>query len=203
VPYTQAITTGMTREYMTDDQRFAARQPDVLAYQSDVLDEDVTLAGPIRADLWVSTSGTASDWVVKVIDVFPPDFPDYDDTPDGMHMGGYQMMVRSEVTRGRFRNGYEHPEPFTPNEPTRVRLELQDVLHTFRRGHRIMVQIQSTWFPLVDVNPHHYAENVFLADESDFVSATQRVYHSQQHPSRLVVGILPDAAVELSQWNQR
>lgn len=190
VPFTAAITTDMTHEYMVEDQRFAARRPDVLVYQTELLDEDITLAGPIVADLWVSTSGTDSDWVVKLIDVFPADTPDYEDTPPSVHMGGYQMMVRSEVMRGRFRNSYEHPEPFVPNEPTRVSFELLDVLHTFKRGHRIMVQIQSTWFPLVDRNPQTFVENIFLADDEDFIKATQRVYHSQDYPTHLRVGVL-------------
>ena len=190
VPFTQAITTEMTKAYMTDDQRFAARRPDVLVYRTEPLCEDITLAGPILADLWVSTSGTASDWIVKLIDVLPDDAPDYDDTPDGQHMGGYQMMVRSEVIRGRFRNGYEHPEPFVPDEPTRVAFELQDVLHTFQKEHRIMVQVQSTWFPLIDRNPQKYVDNIFLADEKDFIKATQRVYRSRKHPTHLRVGVL-------------
>ena len=187
VPFTTDISKGMTSNYMTDDQRFAARRPDVLVYQTPVLESDVTLAGPIMADLWVSTSGTASDWIVKLIDVLPPETPDHDDVRDGVHLGGYQMMVRSEVMRGRFRNSYEHPEPFVPDEPTQVRVPLQDVLHTFRAGHRIMVQIQSTWFPLVDRNPQTYVDNIYLADEADFVTATQRVYSSATYPSRLRV----------------
>jgi hypothetical protein len=190
VPYTQDIAIGMTREYMTDDQRFAARRSDVLAYQTDALEEDITLAGPVIADLWVSTSGTSSDWIVKLVDVFPPDAPDHDGLPRGMHMGEYQMMVRSEVIRGRFRNSYELPEPFVPNRPTHVVLPLQDVLHTFQEGHRIMVQIQSTWFPLVDRNPQKYVDNIFEAEEEDFVKATQRVYRSQEYPSHLLVGVL-------------
>ncbi len=190
VPYTQDIDIGMTREYMTDDQRFAARRPDVLAYQSEVLNEDITFAGPVIADLWVSTSGTASDWVVKLIDVFPPDARDPEDLPPGVHMGGYQMMVRSEVIRGRFRSSPEQPEPFVPNEPTSVVLPLQDVLHTFQRGHRIMIQIQSTWFPLVDRNPQKYVDNIFEADTEDFVAVTQRIYRSQRHPSRIRFGAL-------------
>ena len=191
VPFTEAVSKGMTRNYMTDDQRFAGRRPDVLVYQTDVLENDVTLAGPIMADLWVSTSGTASDWIVKLIDVLPPDTEDYEDIESGMHMGDYQMMVRSEVIRGRFRNSNEHPEPFTPNQPTNVKLELLDVLHTFQVGHRIMVQIQSTWFPLVDRNPQTYVDNIFLADEADFVKATQRVYCSGNYQTRLKVGVLP------------
>lgn len=191
VPFTQTITTGMPKAYMTDDQRFAARRPDVLAYQTEVLEENITLAGPIVADLWVSTSGTASDWVVKLIDVYPPDAKNNENTREGMRMGGYQMMVRSEVIRGRFRNSYEDPEPFEPNYPTNIKLELQDVLHTFQSGHRIMVQIQSTWFPMVDRNPQKYVDNIFLAKEEDFIKATQRVYRSQQHATHLRVGVLP------------
>ena len=190
VPFTETISTRMTRPYMTDDQRFASRRPDVVTYQTPVLEDDVTLAGPLLANLWVSTSGTASDWVVKLIDVYPDDFEDYDDTPARLKMAGYQQMVRSEVIRGRFRNSHEHPEPFVANEPTYVDLKLQDVFHTFQKGHRIMIQVQSTWFPLVDINPHHYAENVYKAEESDFIKATQRVYFSGEHLSNIEVGVL-------------
>ncbi len=196
VPFTQDVSTGMTRRYMTDDQRFAGRRPDVLVYQSEVLEENVTLAGPINADLWVSTTGTDSDWIVKLIDVLPLDTEDYEDIPRGVHMGGYQMMVRSEVIRGRFRNSDEHPEPFVPNEPTNVKLELLDVLHTFQKGHRIMVQIQSTWFPLVDRNPQAYVENIYLAQEEDFIKATQRVYCAGNYQTRLDVGVLPSKEEE-------
>jgi putative CocE/NonD family hydrolase len=191
VPFTEAIATGMTVEYMTDDQRFASRRPDTLAYQTEVLDRDITLAGPLRADLRVSTSGTDSDWVVKLIDVFPNEAQDPPDLPSGRHLGGYEMMVRSEVIRGRFRNSYERPEPFVPNEPTKVSLELQDVLHTFAKGHRIMVQIQSTWFPLVDRNPQKYVDNIFLADPKDFIKTTQRIYRSKQQPTCVEIGVLP------------
>jgi hypothetical protein len=190
VPFTQAIANGMTKEYMIEDQRFAARRPDVLAYQTSALEEDITFAGPIMAELWVSTSGTDSDWIVKLIDVFPPDTKDPEDLPKGIRLGGYQMMVRSEVIRGRFRNSYEHPEPFVPNEPTKVTLELLDVLHTFQKGHRIMVQIQSSWFPMVDRNPQKYVDNIFEAQQSDFIRATQRVYRSPPHHTRLIVGSL-------------
>jgi len=194
VPYSETISDGMERPYMTDDQRFAGRRTDVLAYQTEVLPKEVTLAGPIVADLWVSTSGTASDWVVKLIDVWPPGIEDTKYMAKHLHLGGYQQMVRSEVIRGRFRNSNEHPEPFVPNEPTHIRLDLQDVLHTFLPGHRIMVQIQSTWFPIVDRNPHHYADNVYLADESDFVKATQRVYHGGDHATKLELLVLPQPA---------
>ena len=193
VPYTEAVAIGMTREYMTDDQRFASRRPDVLTYQTEALEAPVTVAGGVLADLWVSTSGTDSDWIVKLIDVFPPDASDPPDSPDGWHAGGAQMMVRSEVFRGRYRNSYEKPEPFVPDQPTNVKFELRDVLHTFQPGHRIMVQIQSTWFPLVDRNPQKYVPNIFYAGDSDFQKATQRVYHSAQYPTRLQVGVLQGA----------
>lgn len=191
VPFTQSIAIGMTREYMTDDQRFAARRPDVLAYQTDVLDEDVTLAGPVLADLWVSTSGTSSDWIVKLIDVFPKDAEDFPQMSSEERLGGYEMMVRSEVIRGRFRRSNSAPAPFLPDEPARISLELLDLFHTFQKGHRIMVQIQSTWFPLVDLNPQRYVDNIFEADDKGFVSARQRVFHSRKYPSHLVVKVLP------------
>jgi hypothetical protein len=190
VPYTRNIAIGMTREYMTGDQRFAARRTDVVTYQTDVLDEPVTLAGPLTAELWVSTSGRDGDWIVKLIDVLPPETPDHEGLPEGMHMGEYQMMVRSEVMRGRFRKSYRTPEPFVPNEPTLVRVPLQDVLHTFQPGHRIMIQVQNTWFPLVDRNPQSWVENIYRAGEDDFVVATQRLYRSGEHPSRIRVGVL-------------
>ncbi len=194
VPFTEATAVGMTTEYMTDDQRFAARRPDVLVYRTEVLADDVTLAGPLLADLRVSTSGTDSDWVVKLIDVFPDDAKDYPGMAAGKRLGGYQMMVRSEVIRGRFRNSYEKPEPFTPNQVTTVPLELQDVLHTFPKGHRIMIQVQSTWFPLVDRNPQKYVDNIYRADAKDFVKATQRVYRTKQQPTSVRVGVLPPDA---------
>jgi len=191
VPYTETVTTQMTREYMTDDQRFASTRPDVLTYQTSVLEDDLTLAGPILADLWVSTTGTDADWIVKVIDVFPPTAR----APEGFHpqrpWDGYQMMVRSEVIRGRFRNSYERPEPFVPNQSTRVKLELQDVLHTFRKDHRLMIQIHSTWFPLVDRNPQRFVPNVFHAEEKDFVKATHRVFRSPEHSTCLKFGVIP------------
>lgn len=191
VPFSEAITVGMTREYMTDDQRFAARRPDVLVYQTDVLDRDVTLAGPLIADLWVATSGTDADWIVKVIDVFPNDAKAPGGQPTTRPLGGYQMMVRSEVLRGRFRNGHEKAEAFVPNQPAHLVLELQDVLHTFQAGHRLMVQVQSTWFPLVDRNPQKFVPNIYLADEKDFIKATQRVLRAKKYPSQVQVRVLP------------
>ena len=180
VPYTEDITTtqGFTPfNYMSEDQRFAGRRPDVLVFQTDVLGEDLTLGGEIRAKLKVSTTGTDADWVVKLIDVYPPDEPNHPYMPNkNITLGNYQQMVRSEVMRGRFRNSFEKPEPFKPGEITDVNLQLQDVLHTFKKGHRIMVQVQSTWFPLIDRNPQTYVENIFKADEKDFQKATHRVY---------------------------
>ena len=191
VPFSEDISIGMTREYMTDDQRFAARRPDVVVYQTGVLDSKVTLAGPVIADLWVSTSGGDADFVVKLIDVFPPDAEDHEFLENDQHMGGFQMMVRSEVIRGRFRDGYEKPKPFAKNRPTHIELPLQDVLHTFEKGHRIMVQVQSTWFPLVDRNPQKWVPNIFEARDEDFIPATQRVYRDKKHPTHLRVGVLP------------
>jgi putative CocE/NonD family hydrolase len=191
VPFTEAVAIGMTTEHMVDDQRFASRRPDVLVYQTDVLSQDVTLAGPMQAELWVSTSGTDSDWVVKVIDVYPGETKDVSAKDPLRRLGGYQQLVRSEVMRGRFRNSYEKPEPFVVNEPARVGLELQDVLHTFRKGHRIMVQISSTWFPLVDRNPQRYVKNIFQAEPRDFIRTTQHVYRSANMATRLEVGVLP------------
>jgi putative CocE/NonD family hydrolase len=184
VPYAETITPRMTIEYMVDDQRFASRRPDVLTYQTDAFEEDVVLAGPLEADLWVSTTGTDADWVVKLIDVRP-------DAPEATPLAGYQMLIRSEVIRGRFRNDYAKPEAFKPGEITRVKFELLDVLHRFQKGHRLMVQIQSTWFPLVDRNPQTFVPNIYFAKPEDFQKATHRVYRSSEHPTSLKVGVLP------------
>jgi putative CocE/NonD family hydrolase len=190
VPYFEKTTIGMAAEYMTADQRFAARRPDVLVYETDVLAEDVTLAGPLDAELHLATSGTDADWVVKLIDVYPDDYPDPDPNPAGVRLGGYQQLVRGDVMRGKFRNSFEKPEPFTPGEPAAVKFRLQDIYHTFRTGHRIMVQVQSSWFPLVDRNPQTFVD-IYSARESDFRKATQRVYRSRELASRLVVRVRP------------
>ncbi|MVM31946.1 CocE/NonD family hydrolase [Spirosoma sp. HMF4905] len=182
VPYTEDITTtqGFTPfNYMSEDQRFAGRRPDVLTFKTDVLTEDLTLGGEIMAKLKVSTTGTDADWVVKLIDVYPPDEPNHPYMPNkNITLGNYEQMVRSEVMRGRFRNSFEKPEPFKPGEVTDVNFRLQDVLHTFKKGHRVMIQVQSTWFPLIDRNPQKYVDNIFKADEKDFQKATHRVYDS-------------------------
>jgi uncharacterized protein len=185
VPFISNINIGMTREYMVDDQRFAASRPDVLVYQTDVLTEDVTVAGPLTASLFVSTSATDSDFVVKLIDVYPDDAPDNQPNPTGMKMGGYQMLVRGEPMRARFRNSFEKPEAMAPNKIEKIEYAMPDVNHTFVKGHRVMVQIQSSWFPLVDRNPQKFV-NIYTAKESDFQKATQRVYHS----SRLIVNVV-------------
>lgn len=190
VPYIDKIGIRMLPEYMSADQRFAARRPDVLVYETEPLDKDVTLAGPILADLHVSTTGSDSDWIVKLIDVYPQDHPDPSPNPSGVRLGGYQQLVRGEVMRGKFRNSLEKPEPFTPGQPTAVHFKLPDVCHTFRSGHKIMVQVQSTWFPLVDRNPQTFVD-IASAKESDFKKATQRVYRSRDLPSRLVAPMLP------------
>jgi putative CocE/NonD family hydrolase len=179
VPYYDKIAIGMEREYMVADQRFASRRPDVLVYSTDVLTEDVSIAGAIGADLRVSTTGTDADWVVKLIDVYPDDYPDPDPNPTGVKMGGYQQLVRGDVMRGKFRDSYEKPEPFSPGKPTKVRFTMQDVCHTFRPGHRIMVQVQSTWFPLVDRNPQTLVD-IYSAKADDFQKATHRVYRGPE-----------------------
>lgn len=190
VPHIGWIAPEMTYEYMTADQRFAATRPDVLVYQTPPLAHDVTIAGPIEVMLHVSTTGTDSDWIVKVIDVHPDSASDPDPNPTGVRMGGYQQLIRGEPFRGRFRNSRERPEPFVPGQPARVAYTMPDVHHTFRRGHRVMVQVQSTWFPLVDRNPQTFVD-IFRATERDFVKATQRVYRSSALPSYVRFGVLP------------
>jgi putative CocE/NonD family hydrolase len=190
VPYTAEITLGWSIDYMAEDQRFAGRRPDVLVYRSEVLEQDLTVAGPMQANLWVSTTGTASDFVVKMIDVYPYEIPGYDEESDEPNRGGQQTLVRAEAFRGRFRDSYETPKPFTPDEVTKVSFELLDVLHTFKRGHRLMVQIQSTWFPFVDRNPQKYVPNIFEAEENDFITVTNRVHRSSRYPSHIEVGIV-------------
>jgi uncharacterized protein len=182
VPFINDIAIGMTREYMVDDQRFAATRPDVLVYQTERLEHDLTFAGPLKATLYVSTSGTDSDFVVKLIDVFPGDAPE--------PMGGYQMLVRGEPMRARFRNNFAKPEAMKPGEITKVEFTLPDINHTFLRGHWIMIQIQSSWFPLVDRNPQKFVD-IYRAKESDFQKATQRVYRGGANASRLSITWLP------------
>ena len=176
VPYIGYLATRVVNTYMTEDQRFAAARPDVLVYKSETLDRDVTVLGPITVDLKVSTTGTDSDFDVKIIDVYPADAPDYNNPAAAPStMGGYQQLIRGEPFRGKFRKSFEKPVPFEPGKPDRITFALPDIAHTFRAGHRIMVQIQSSWFPLTDRNPQKFME-IPKALSTDFVKATQRVY---------------------------
>jgi uncharacterized protein len=178
VPYIQEIATGMTREHMVEDQRFASRRTDVLSYETEALKHNITIAGPVAPTLSVSTTGTDSDFVVKLIDVYPDDYPDNEPNPANVKMAGFQQLVRGEVFRGKYRNSYSNPEPFVPGEVTKIAYKMPDIFHTFRKGHRIMVQVQSTWFPLVDRNPQQFLD-IYHAKDSDFIKATQRVYRSR------------------------
>lgn len=184
VPFTSFVTRGMSQLYMVDDQRFAASRPDVLVYETAPLEDDLTIGGPLRASLHVSTSGTDSDWVVKLIDVYPGSAPG--------QMGGYQQLVRGEPFRGRFWKGFDKATPLPAGEFVPISFEMPDILHTFRRGHRIMVQIQSSWFPLVDRNPQTFVPAIPQARPSDFRKATQRVARSAGRPSGLSVQIVPE-----------
>jgi len=180
VPY-RSTTEGLTftpRMFITDDQRHASYRPDVITFKTEILEDNVTIAGEILADLMVSMSGTDADFIVKLIDVYPPDHPNYDHNPKNIQMGSYQQLVRHEVFRGRFRDSYEFPKPFEPNVPTRVEVPLQDILHTFKKGHQIMIQIHSTWFPYIDRNPQKYVPNIFKANEEDFIKSEIRVHGS-------------------------
>jgi putative CocE/NonD family hydrolase len=192
VPYRARTGPQIDSDYMSDDQRFAARRPDVLTFSTKELDADVALAGPLRARLFVSTTGTDADLVVKVIDAYPEEHADPEPNPSQVHLGGYQQLVRAEVMRGRFRNGFDKPEPFEPNKPQLVRFSLPDVAHTFRAGHRIVVQVQSSWFPLVDRNPQTFVD-IGKAKEADFREATHRLYRTPDKASSLEVTVVRGA----------
>lgn len=194
VPYTEDVHLGRTREYMTDDQRFASRRTDVLTFSSDALTEDITLGGPLVADLMTSISTTDADFVVKLIDVFPDEFK-YDEKIFGKGngetypMGGYQMLVRGEIMRGKFRNSFEKPEAFIPGKITEVKYTLPDVAHTFKKGHKLMIQIQSSWFPLADRNPQKFID-IYKADDSDFQKSTIKIYHDAANASKIILPVL-------------
>jgi putative CocE/NonD family hydrolase len=190
VPFIDWVATGMPREYMTADQRFAARRPDVLVYQSEPLAEDVTLAGPVAPQLRVSTTGTDADFVVKLVDVFPDSAPTPADAPAGFRYGGHQQLVRGEPMRARYRESFETPRPLVPGQVTRVDWVMPDVNHTFRRGHRIMLQVQSSWFPLIDRNPQTFVESIFFAKPADYRRATMRVHRGGADGSRVGVMVL-------------
>ncbi|MEC5146679.1 CocE/NonD family hydrolase [Chitinophaga sp. 212800010-3] len=197
VPYTEDVHFNRTINYMTDDQRFASRRPDVAVFESEVLDKDVTLAGPVIAELVASTSTTDADFVVKVIDVFPDDFK-YEEDASSEHrriptstypMGGYQMLVRGEIMRGKFRNSFEKPVAFVPNQPSKVKFTMPDVAHTFQKGHKMMIQIQSSWFPLADRNPQQFMD-IYKATDKDFKKATIKIYHDAAHPSNVLLPVV-------------
>lgn len=199
VPYTEDVHLMRTINYMTDDQRFASRRPDVLVFESDTLTEDITVTGTVIADLFASISTTDADFVVKVIDVFPNYFT-YGDEPAAMPlqrrakpaaypMGGYQMLVRGEIFRGRYRKSYEKPEAFTPNKIEEVKFELPDIAHCFKKGHRIMIQVQSSWFPLVDRNPQQFVD-IYNCTEKDFIKSNIKIYHNAAYPSKIILPVL-------------
>ena len=205
VPYVGYVALDVPQEYMVADQRFAAARPDVLVYQTEPLERDVTIVGPISPKLFVSTSGTDSDFVVKLIDVFPNEYPDEgaagagggaanamppnDVPPPAVKMAGYEQLVRGEPMRGKFRKSFEKPEAFTPGKVEEVDFSMPDINHTFRRGHRIMVQVQSSWFPLVDRNPQTFV-NIPDAKPQDFQKATERVYRGPGQASGIAVQVL-------------
>jgi hypothetical protein len=185
VPYIERIVAGMTGEWMTEDQRFASRRTDVLAYRSEPLEEDLIVAGPIRVTLHVATTGTDADFVVKLIDEHPS-APMASRPPGGVVMEGYQQLIRGEPFRGKYRNSLEKPEPFTPGEPAMIAFEMPDVYHAFRRGHRVMVHIQSSWFPLVDRNPQQFME-IPKARREDFRVETQSIFRTANRPSSISI----------------
>jgi len=189
VPFSAEIRTSQGHLWMVEDQRFAASRPDVLVYQSDVLTEDVTIAGPIIANLNVSTTGTDADWVVKLIDVYPSNTPDNEPNPCNVRMGDFQMLLAGEVFRSKYRNSYEIPEPMVPNKVTKIEFDLRDKCHCFCKGHRIMVQVQSTWFPVIDRNPQKFVD-IYHAKELDFQKATHKVYHSEKFSSHIKLNII-------------
>lgn len=189
VPYTNGIYKNRNNEYMIEDQRFAASRPDVVVYETDSLANDITLTGRIAADLFVSTSGTDADFIIKLIDVLPSTETTSAKLPKGTSMDGFQRLVRAEVMRGKFRNSFEKPEAFEPNKISEVKFFLNDVSHTFKKGHRIMVQVQSSWFPLIDINPQKFMR-IPNAEEKDFQKATIKIYHDTEHQSKLILPVL-------------
>jgi hypothetical protein len=183
-PISPTYPGGGWPTWLVEDQRFVESRPDVLAWQTEPLKQDVHIAGDILAELVAATTGTDSDWVVKLIDVYP------ESNPENPSLAGYELMVADEILRGRFRESFEHPKPIVANHPTAYRIDLHTTDHAFLRGHRIMVQVQSTWFPLYDRNPQKYVENIFLAKDSDYQKAEQTVYRSKQYPSHVVLPIV-------------
>ena len=189
VPYTDGTYRSRNNEYMVEDQRFTSNRPDVIVFESNTLENNITVTGRISADLFVSITGTDADFIVKIIDVLPDNELTPKGASRGTSMAGYQRLVRAEVMRGKFRNSYEKPEPFFPNKISEVKFELNDVAHTFKKGHKIMVQVQSSWFPLVDMNPQKFIR-IPDAEEKDFQKATIRIYHDGTNNSKIVLPVL-------------
>ena len=192
VPYTAEITTIEGHVFMVEDQRFAASRPDVLVYQTEPLAEDLTIAGPIDVTLNVATDGTDGDWVVKVIDVYPGDASDPKPNPQNVRMGGFQMLLAGDILRAKFRNSMSKPEPVTPNQPATLQFTLGDKYHTFLRRHRLMVQVQSSWFPMFDRNPQTFVD-IYHAKDADYRAATHRVFRSAPLPSFITLPVLTPA----------
>jgi putative CocE/NonD family hydrolase len=189
VPFSAETRTTQGHLWMVEDQRFAAARPDVVVYESEPLSEDVTVAGPVVASLWVSTTGTDADWVCKLIDVYPGNASDNSPNPRGVRMGDFQMLVAGEVFRSKYRNSYSKPEPLQPGQPTRIEFSLRDRFHRFLKGHRIMVQVQSSWFPVIDRNPQKFID-IYRATESDFQAATHTIHRSARYPSGVKLLVL-------------
>ena len=194
VPYSEDVQSHRIREYMNDDQRFASRRPDVITFKTDVLDDDLTIAGTVTAKLKVAITTTDADFVVKIIDVFPNGFS-YDTLIYGVGNGknylmdGYEMLVRGEIMRGKYRNSFEKPEAFEPNKITSVSFDLPDIAHTFKKGHRLMVQIQSSWFPLADRNPQQFID-IYHCDDSQFMKSDIKLYHDAENPSSISLPVI-------------
>ncbi len=189
VPFTAEITVEQGHDFMVEDQRFAYSRPDVLVYETEELEEDITIYGPIIANIQVATSGTDCDWIVKLIDVYPGDTPDPDPNPCKVRMGHFQMLLAGNVFRSKFRNSYTYPEPVIPDQIMNIKYDLLDKSHTFKKGHRIMVQIQSTWFPLISLNPGKFC-NIFEAVGSDFQKTTQKVYRCSVFPTYIELNVV-------------
>jgi len=189
VPFSTETRTTQGHLWMIEDQRFAACRPDVLVYQTDPLTEDVAISGPITASLIASSSGTDTDWIVKLIDVYPGNAPDNSPNPRGVRMGGFQMLLAGEVFRSKYRNSYSKPEPLVPDQPTKIEFSLRDRFHRFLKGHRIMVQVQSTWFPVIDRNPQKFMD-IYQAKDSDFQKATNKVYRAGNRLSSMIVNVM-------------
>ncbi|MGH2624793.1 MAG: CocE/NonD family hydrolase, partial [Sphingobacterium sp.] len=184
VPFQEGIIVNRSREYMIADQRFASIRPDVIVFQTEPLNEDITMAGPIITNLNVAMTGTDADFVVKVIDVYPDSSKVISAVNEEVVMPNYQMLVRGEILRGKFRNSFSKPETFTPNKITELTVTLPDVAHTFKKGHRIMVHIQHSWFPLADRNPNQFMD-IYKAKSSDYIPNTHRIYLDQKNPSKI------------------